>query len=238
FLVSAAGKLGISLSDEATTRLLHYAAELERWNRVYNLTGADGVTEILGAHIVDSLSLLTLQSIPKAGKILDIGTGAGLPGIVLAILLPETEIHMLEANGKKVRFLKNMVLELGLGRDGLRTAPVVIMEGRAEDFGHDELFRGKYDMVTARALAKMNVLLELSMPFLRVGGHLLAMKGPDYAVDLAEASHALEVLHGGDIWVTKVAIGEKQRYILDITKLSPTPKTYPRRTGIPNKRPL
>ena len=229
-LMSSAGQQGISLNDKAVNKLLHYAGEIDRWSRVYNLTGATGIEKIIREHIADSLSLLTLESIHQAKSILDIGTGAGLPGIVLAILLPETEISLLEANGKKIRFLKNMVIDLRLNAS--------VLEGRAEELGHNGLFRGRYDLVTARAVARMNILLELSVPFLRVGGHVGAMKGPDYAADIAEATRALKLLQCGEIHVKNISINGKERYLLDIIKLSATPETYPRRTGIPGKRPL
>lgn len=162
---------------------------------------------------------------------LDLGSGGGFPGLVLAILHQEVEFTLLEAEAKKCRWLREASSKLGLQN-------VSVVWGRAEEVGHDVQYREKFDVVTARAVAELRVLLEFAMPFLKIGGTMLAWKGPSYAEEIESAQRALNVLKGKLIDSHEYEINGEKRIILLFEKRDAIEDVYPRSVGVPKKRPL
>jgi 16S rRNA (guanine527-N7)-methyltransferase len=220
-------KLGITLDDAAYDRLDRYRALLLAANEQFNLTRITAPEDVELRLLADSLALLPL--IPaEARSLLDIGSGGGVPGLPLAIARPVLRVVLLDATAKKVRFLEATARELGLEN-------VVAVHGRAEELARDGQHRERYDIVTARAVARLVTLVELALPFLAVGGRALLPKGSAAAEELAEARYATGMLGGvaaapvDAIAGTRVVVVEKRR---------PTPAQFPRRTGVPGSSPL
>lgn len=218
----------LNLLDTYATRLL-----LE--NRRANLTGARDREAIYRRHFTESLALLA--ALESAGlltsPLADIGAGAGFPGLPMKIARPDLDVTLIEATGKKARFLEAMVAELGL--DGVR-----VVQGRAEELAREPEFREAYPLAVARTVAPLPVLLELTLPFVTVGGVLAAPKGSAAAREMREATNALTELGGEIVSADPLDLpieGPRPTLIL-VRKLRPTPDRYPRRAGIPNKRPL
>ncbi len=238
-----ARQLGITLTEEQIRRFQRYSELLLEWNRRFNLTAIDDPRQVEIRHFLDSLSCLPVLSrlagstgaAPpgKAARAIDVGTGAGLPGIALKIVWPSLRLTLLEATAKKVRFLEHVIAELGLRE-------VEAIHGRAEELAHDPGHRAVYDLVLARAVAPLSPLLELTLPFLRVGGWLLAMKGPAAAAETMAAERALAVLGGRlhHIFPVEVPYLAEDRFIVAVEKASPTPERFPRRPGVPVRKPL
>ncbi len=203
--------------------LERYAQLLLQWNRRINLTGARGRPEVT-AHIEDAVQLLSV-SWGDVREAIDIGSGGGLPSIPLAIRLPSVRFTLLEANTRKVAFLQHAAGVLALSN-------VTLALGRAETLGHDPSFRERFDRAISRAAARPAVLLELALAFVRVGGDLVAEVGQ---VEPAGLEAAARLLGGRAPRLQPVLEG---RYLLVVSKVSPTPAEYPRRPGIPNRRPL
>jgi 16S rRNA (guanine527-N7)-methyltransferase len=225
---------GLGLSVEAKTILAAYADLLSRYERA-NVIGTRDLEEILRRHILDSLSCLLFAPLREARKVGDIGSGGGLPGIPLAVALPETEITLIESTGKKATFLRYAVEELGL-------ANVRVVNARIEESAREDNHRGRYEVCTARALARLSVVAEYSLPLLRRGGNVVAMKGRVDADEWAEGERALEIL-GGRVseeiqvhYLPNVEQGERRLVLLE--KSEETPSVYPRRTGTPARNPL
>lgn len=198
-----------------------------------NLTAITIPKEIVVKHFLDSLAGLQVIE-PAAGKrIIDVGSGAGFPGLPLKIVRPELELTLLESSRKKAGFLETTVRELGL--EG-----VLVTGMRAEEAGRDPVHRGKYHWAVARALAPVSVLGEYCLPFLRVPGVLVAYKGPGVGAELAEARHALAVLGGvaREVLEFKLPGVDDRRSLVVIEKRAPTPERFPRRAGAAAKRPL
>lgn len=210
-----------------------YAKLLVAANEVINLTTITDNEGIAIKHFLDSLMLLKATPFPEGSMVLDVGTGAGLPGIPLRIHRPELKITLLDSIGKKVRFLQDTCIALGF-------EDVKVLKGRAEELGRDHGFRNSYDRVVARAVKPLNILCEYSIPFLKKGGLFLAMKGPDVEGETAEAEGAIRILGGriADTFAYSLPYGAGNRSIIVIEKVSKTPDEYPRRPGIPEKRPL
>ena len=200
-----------------------YAHLLLDWNRRINLTGARSLPEVM-AHIEDAIQLLALSWL-DVRDVIDIGSGGGLPSIPLAVRLPEVRFTLLEANTRKVAFLQHVAGVLALSN-------VAVAGGRAETLGHDLRFRERFDRAVSRAAARPAVLLELALPFVRVGGDLVAEVGPVDPDGLVVAARLL----GGDAPRLEPALDG--RSFLVVSKVSPTPPEYPRRPGMPNRRPL
>jgi len=235
-LKSGAQKLGIHLSQKQLEQFNIYYQELVDWNRKVNLTSITGYEEVQVRHFLDSLTV-TLALKPLAGgesfSVIDIGTGAGLPGIPLRILLPDIGLVLLEATAKKARFLEHLIAKLGLDN-------VEVVVGRAEEVAHNAQYREKFDLVLSRAVASLPTLAELTLPFCTVGGCFIAQKSGAIGVELSRASKAITVLGGNLREVKAIELEEftDKRYLVVIGKVIPTPPQYPRRPGIPAKRPL
>jgi len=241
-LADGALALGISLTDDQIESFQAYYETLIAWNTRMNLTQITGYQEVQVKHFLDSLSCVAaLQDTGGqvdwgAGgepRVLDLGTGAGFPGLPLKIAFPVVRLTLLEAIGKKTRFLQALVDQLGL-------TGVQVLNARAEEAGHDPAHRQAYDLVVARAVAKMPILAELALPLVRVGGLVIAQKGKDPSPEVESAHNAIEITGGrvGQILPVTVPGLPAARHLVVLEKASATPDQYPRRPGIPAKRPL
>jgi len=226
--------LGVSLNDRQRTAFHRYCDFLLAENRRLNLTAIATPDEVYRRHFLDSLSgLVVLPQMPGL-RLIDVGTGAGFPAIPLKIARPDLYVTLLEATRKKADFLRRLVRELAL-------SDVTVVWERAETAGQDPRHRERYDVAVARALAPLPVLLELLLPFCRVGGTCVAWKGPRIAEERPAADAALSLLGGQLRTVETVHLpGDDalERYLVVVDKVTPTPDRYPRRPGIPAKRPL
>jgi 16S rRNA (guanine527-N7)-methyltransferase len=227
-----------SLTDESIAELLRYRDLLAASAAEFNLVSASvrDIDSIERRHIAESLAfgaLLAARGLLADGaRVLDVGTGAGLPGLPLKIAWPSLKVTLLEATGKKCRFLESVVSALGL--EG-----VEVVEGRAEELAHTTAHRASYDLVVARAVAALPVLLEYCVPFLGVSGVLAATKGSAAQSELESSAAALEALGASVEDVTSLEVpGLPSQSVVIVRKHAETPERYPRRTGIPTKRPL
>ena len=221
-------RLGLSLDERTQERLVCFGCAVIEQNRVMNLTAITEPDKVAELHLLDSLSLL--KTAPLAGKrLLDVGTGAGFPGVPLKIAEPSLELTLLDSLQKRMRWLQEEALpSLGVEAD--------FLVGRAEDFARDH--REAFDVVTSRAVARLNLLCELCLPFVRVGGCFLALKGAMAEDELLEAGRAIRAL-GGQYEKTAVfPIDGAEHKVLVIRKLSPTPEKYPRSWGKMKQKPL
>lgn len=225
--VADAEAIGIAFDPGDLERLGRYLALLIDTNTRFNLTRIVEPAEAWRRHVLDSLSLVPLIGGLEAGSVIDIGSGGGVPGLPLAAVLPDTRFTLLEATGKKARFLEEAVAALGLEN-------TVVVNDRAETAGHDAAHRARYDAVLARAVGTLNVLLELTVPFAIEGGHVLAVKGARAEDEIVDARQALHVLHARVTETRRTATGT----IVVVEKMRPTPRRYPRRPGEPKRTPL
>lgn len=222
---------GIPLAPHQLDQFARYAAELRRWNARVNLTAITGEREIATRHFLDSLRC-ALSWGPPPASLVDIGAGAGFPGLPLKILRPELRLTLSESVAKKAAFLAHIAAELGL-------ADVEVTTARAEALGRDPAHRERYDLAVARAVAELRVLAEYCLPLCRVGGRFLAPKGAQIGAELATARAAIERLGGRVVGVETVVLpGVEPRALVIVDKVAATPAQYPRAPGIPAKRPL
>lgn len=224
--------LGLSLTPAQEELLYRYFLLLRQWNQRVNLTSLIEPAEVAEKHFIDSLTCLQ-AGFPEGSRVLDVGTGAGFPGLVLKIVRPDLDVTLLEAAGKKVTFLKEVIHTLGLGG-------VTPLHARAEEIGQDPAYRERYQRVVSRAVAELRILLEYALPLTEVGGLFLAQKGPRGEEELFSASRALSLLGGGEVRVLRFTLPlcHEERSILLVPKINPTPLRYPRRPGLPQKKPL
>ncbi|MGQ9674189.1 MAG: 16S rRNA (guanine(527)-N(7))-methyltransferase RsmG [Chloroflexota bacterium] len=240
-LESGAAALGLHLTPRQLQAFAKYYEELVAWNRRVNLTAVTDRDEVQVRHFLDSLTvLLTLPGATENAAtcdgpltLIDVGTGAGFPGVPLRIVCPNLSLTLLEATTKRVVFLGHLLSVLGL-------SDVSVIDGRAEDVGQLPEYRERFDIVVARAVARLPILAELCLPLARVGGRVIAMKGPDIKEEVDAARRAITTTGGILSGVRTVEVGKllERRTLVVIDKVSPTPAQYPRRPGIPAKRPL
>ncbi len=229
-------KLGLHLTPNQLEQFHNYYQELIDWNQRMNLTRITDYEEVQVKHFLDSLTvtLAFKRQIADGGfRLIDIGTGAGLPGIPLKILLPDVTLVLLDSTAKKTSFLHHVKHKLGLDN-------VEIVVGRAEDVAHDEHFREKFELVLSRAVAPLPTLAELALPFCILGGRFVAQKKGTIDPEISQATRAISLLGGNLREVKRVDLEEftDERWLIAIDKVTPTPQRYPRRPGIPAKRPL
>ena len=235
-----AATMGASLSLEQTDLFEVYYRRLIDWNQHLNLTTVTEYQQVQIKHFLDSLSCLSILDVVVSSRgwkpspsLLDIGSGAGFPGLPLKIARPNWDITLLDSSGKKIAFLAHLIGRLGL--QGVRG-----IKGRAEDIGRDPQHREMYNIVVARAVAKLPILIEYALPLCQARGIFLAMKGKDVAQELEESELALRELGGRLLQTQTINLPslDSSRHLILIEKLSHTSALYPRRPGIPSKRPL
>lgn len=223
--------LNIDLNENQINQFYDYMNLLIKWNKFMNLTGIVEPKEIITKHFIDSLTIL--KKIDETAKIIDVGTGAGFPGIPIKIAFPETEVVLLDSLNKRIKFLDEIVKKLNLKN-------IKIIHGRAEDYGKDKRYREKYDIVVARAVAPLNILLEYLIPFAKVEGKCLCMKGSNAEEEIQKSKNALNELGGSIInsQEFKIPNTDIKRRIIEVRKVKDTNVKYPRKAGTPSKDPL
>lgn len=230
---TAAADFGMPLAETQMEQLAVYYNLLIEWNEKMNLTAITEPHEVAVKHIVDSLSAFDASLFTDGARVIDVGTGAGFPGVVLKIYYPSMELVLLDSLQKRVKFLETVVGALGL-------SGVECVHGRAEEAARQKQYRERFDLALSRAVARLSVLAEYTLPFVRVGGSLLALKGAKYAEEMEEAAQAAKILGGGVPMAKPVKLPglDDGRAIVRIEKERPTPKVYPRKSGTPEKKPL
>ena len=233
FLENGFKELNIKINKESIDELLLFKDMLLEWNKKTNLTSITDDEAIFIKHFFDSATCMATGYIKDGFEVVDIGTGAGFPGLVLKVLNKKINITLLDSLRKRTNYLENLVINLGL-------KDVEIIHGRAEEYGNKEDYREKYDIALSRAVASINVLLEYCLPYIREGGYFLCQKGPKFKDELKEAEKALKVL-GGKINEIKEFIlpgSDIKRNIIVIKKIYKTPAKYPRKAGKPSSNPI
>ena len=221
----------ISIDDEKLEKFNAYAELLKEWNEKMNLTAITDDDGIAVKHFIDSISVLKYISLENGCRVIDIGTGAGFPGIPLKIMCPEISITLLDSLNKRLIFLDEVCRKLDITAE--------LKHGRAEEAGRDVNFREKYDIAVSRAVANLPALCEYCLPFVKVGGRFISMKGPDGENELAAAEKAFNILGGNveNLFGTELP-DSSRRTIISIKKISSTPDKYPRRGTKISKNPL
>jgi 16S rRNA (guanine527-N7)-methyltransferase len=225
--------LGIQLSSRQLNALELYEQELLHWNEHTNLTAIREPEQIRVKHFLDSLTCLLVMRDSPPARVVDVGSGAGFPGLPLKIYFPAMQLTLVESVGKKADFCRHVIQKLGL--EGVQ-----VLQERAETLGQMPEHRQQYDWALARAVAVMNVLVEYLLPLARIGGSALALKGESAPAEAHAAEHATRLLGGHLrklIPITLPGVVE-DRYLVVIDKVAATPNTYPRRVGVPSKHPL
>ena len=233
YLTQAAAQAGFSLTGKQREQFCRYYELLISWNEKMNLTAITQPQEVALKHMTDSLTAYDAEVFAAASSVVDVGTGAGFPGIPLKIFLPDLPLTLMDSLNKRLIFLQEVVEQLEL-------SGVQIVHARAEDAGRDRRQREKYGVALSRAVARLNVLSELCLPLLKPGGWFVAMKGAQYQEEILEARRAVLLLGGEVKRVLPVQLPglEDKRAVIYIQKIGMTPRDYPRRAGLPEKKPL
>lgn len=223
--------IGIELSDEQLEQFLTYYEMLIEKNKVMNLTAITDFDEVLEKHFEDSLSLIQAVDLEKSQTVIDLGTGAGFPGIPLKIAFPNLQITLADSLNKRILFLDDVIRELGL-------VGIDAVHGRAEDLAKNSDYREKFDLCVSRAVANLSTLSEYCLPFVKIGGKFISYKAGECDEEVAASKSSVFLLGGKISDIKKFELGESGRAFVIIDKVSGTPKKYPRKAGTPSKDPL
>lgn len=231
-LKSATADFKIQLNDTQLSQLERYFELLVEWNEKINLTAITDVEGVAIKHFADSLTFFNCVDVPENSRIIDVGTGAGFPGIVLKIARPDIELTLLDSLNKRLIFLDTVLSEIGLSSQ--------LIHSRAEDGGQNIDLRESYNFVVSRAVAQLNVLSEYCLPYARLGGSFVALKGPDADNEISNAKKAVQILGGKLKKPFKFSLPNDggERTIIVIEKNQPTPEKYPRNSGKIKAKPL
>lgn len=224
---------GINLSNRQLKNILIYYEMLTEWNNVMNLTAITEYDEVMKKHFTDSISLVKVCNLTKKISIIDVGTGAGFPGLALKIVFPELEVTLLDSLNKRIQFLDAVINKLDL--HGVET-----IHGRAEDFARPGKLREKYDLCVSRAVANLSTLSEYCIPFLRIGGLFIAYKTEKVLEEAEAAGKAISILGGKMKEQIEFQLPNSDIYrnLVIIEKIKETPKEFPRKAGLPSKEPI
>ena len=226
-------EIGVTLTEQQINQFLRYYELLVEWNEKMNLTAITTYDEVMKKHFVDSLSLIKTYDISKQVKVIDVGTGAGFPGLALKIAYPALQVTLLDSLNKRINFLNEVIAQLGL--TGVET-----VHGRAEDFAKPNILREKFDLCVSRAVANMSTLSEYCLPFVKVGGEFISYKSEKIDEEMSKAKNAISIL-GGKLQRNEefyLPDSDIYRNLVVIKKTKETPKKYPRKAGLPSKEPL
>ena len=226
-------ELGVELSEHQIKQFLKYYELLVEWNEFMNLTAITEYDEVMKKHFVDSLSLIKTYDIKKSIRLIDVGTGAGFPGLALKIAYPNFKVTLLDSLNKRIKFLDEVIMQLGL-------TDIETIHGRAEDFAKPDKLREKFDVVVSRAVANLTSLSEYCLPYVKVGGEFISYKSEKMNEEMENAKKAISVLGGKFDRSTEFNLPESDIYrnLVVIKKVKETPKKYPRKAGLPTKEPI
>lgn len=232
-LEQAVGELGIQVDQRQLDMFCAYKQLLIEANRSINLTSITEDSEIAVKHFADSLTCLRVVDLCNVMSIVDVGTGAGFPGLVLKIMNPAARLLLIDSIGKKVDFVREVSVSLGL-------PDVESVQARAEELGRHPRYRERFDLAVARGVSGLSPLAEYCLPFVRLGGAFVAMKGPKAAQEMQSGARAVAILGGGELSTCRLELpsGVGTRVLVSATKQRSTPRQYPRRPGVPERRPL
>ena len=229
-LTNGMQKFNIALNDTQTEQFQIYCNLLIEWNKKFNLTAITEPCEIAIKHFVDSCTILRYVDIPKNANMIDVGTGAGFPGIPLKIVRPDIHLTLLDSLNKRLIFLDEVARQLNM--------TVETVHGRAEDCGQKAVYREKFDISVSRAVAPLNILSEYCLPFVRKGGKFIAMKGKNVQPEIDNSRKAIKLLGGTYNNIVEFHIDENNRSIVIVDKTNATPSVYPRHNSKISKKPL
>ncbi len=233
FLVSSFKAINYDLSDLQVEQFIKFYEMLVETNKVMNLTAITEYKDVVIKHFVDSTLALTVTDLSKYKSMIDVGTGAGFPGIPLKILYPELNITLLDSLNKRIKFLANVV-------DELKLTNVTLVHGRAEDMGRDKAHRERYDLCVSRAVANLSTLSEYCTPFVKVGGDFISYKASNSEEEINNAATAISKLGCKVSWIKNMQIPDSdiERTFVCINKVKALSPKYPRKSGVPSKEPL
>jgi 16S rRNA (guanine527-N7)-methyltransferase len=226
-------EVGLELTEIQYNQFIKYMRLLQEWNEKINLTAITEDKEVVKKHFIDCIKAFKSEAIKNAKTLIDVGTGAGFPGLPIAIMNPEVKVTLLDSLNKRINFLNLVVRELGLKN-------VVTIHSRAEDGAQNVNLREKFDVATSRAVANMSVLSEFCIPYVKLNGYFVALKGPAIEEELKDAQKAMEVLGGELKGKIEYDIEESDlnHNIVEVKKIKKCPKSYPRKAGTVNKNPI
>ena len=229
--IEEAKKINITFTEKQLEQFRIYYEMLVEKNKVMNLTGITEWDEVLEKHFLDSISLIRSIDLSQNISVLDMGTGAGFPGIPLKIAFPNLQITLADSLNKRVLFLQEVI-------DALKIEGIEAVHSRAEDLARDKKYREQYDLVVSRAVANLSTLSEYCLPFVKIGGQFISYKSGDIEEEVVASKSAVFLLGGKIKDTVKFELGESSRSFVLIDKTKGTPKTYPRKAGTPSKKPL
>ena len=233
YIVDKIGELNIQINEKQAEQFFRYYELLVEWNGFMNLTGITDFEEVVCKHFVDSLSIISTKDMSTVDNLIDIGTGAGFPGIPLKIVRPDLKITLVDSLNKRINFLNEVITRLNLKE-------ISTVHSRIEDFGKNKEYREKFDFVTARAVAHLSVLSEYLLPISKVGGKCICMKGSNVEEELDTGKNAIKILGGKINCIDQFELPESDisRNIIVLDKIKNTSAKFPRKAGIPSKEPL